>query len=176
MALGVCRRVLRDAQDAEDAAQAAFLVLARKAATLRRPDALAGWLHGVARHLALKCCRAGDRRRERETRGARVASPLPPPDPLDQLTAREMLQVLDEELQRLPEVYRVPVILCCLEGRTQDEAAAQVGWTPGSLRGRLERGRKHLHARLARRGLELSVAWAALEVSQALASVGMPGG
>jgi DNA-directed RNA polymerase specialized sigma24 family protein len=90
---------------------------------------------------------------------------LPPPDPLDELTARELLQVLDEELQRLPEVYRVPVILCCLEGRSREEAAAQLGWTPSSLKGRLERGRKHLQARLARRGLKLSVALAALEAS-----------
>src|SRR5437899_955066 len=84
-------------------------------------------------------------------------APAPTPaDPLDELSARELLQVLDEELPRLPEVYRLPVILCCLEGRSQEEAAAQLGWTPGSLKGRLERGRKRLHARLVRRGLLLS--------------------
>ncbi len=170
MVLGVCRRALRDAQDAEDAAQATFLVLARKAASVRRPDALAAWLHGVARRLAVRCRRAGDRRRAREARAARTAPAPLPPGPLDELTARELLQVLDEELQRLPEVYRAPVLLCCLEGRTQDEAAAQLGWAPGSLKGRLERGRKRLHARLARRGLTLSAVLGARELSQAMAS------
>src|SRR5438067_1983834 len=101
MVLGVCRRTLRDAHDAEDTAQAAFLVLARKAASIRRPDALAGWLHGVARRLGLRCRRAGDRRRAREARAARAASASPPQGPLDELTARELLQVLDEELERL---------------------------------------------------------------------------
>jgi RNA polymerase sigma factor (sigma-70 family) len=173
MVLAVCRRALRDRQDAEDATQAVFLVLARKAATLRRPNALAAWLHGVARHAALKSRRSNERRRVQEARRARVAVPPPPPDPRDELTARELLQAVDEELQRLPEVYRVPIVLCCLEGRSQDEAAAYLGWTPGSLRGRLERGRKRLHARLVRRGLALSVPLVALELSQALAARGM---
>jgi DNA-directed RNA polymerase specialized sigma24 family protein len=132
-ALGACRRVPRDAQGAEDAAQAAFLVLARKAAAVRRPGALAGWQHGVARHLDLKGRRAGDRRRARGPRGARAAAPSPAPGPLDELTARELLQALGEELQLLPEAYRAPVNLGCPEGRTQDEAAAQLGRSPRQI-------------------------------------------
>jgi RNA polymerase sigma factor (sigma-70 family) len=169
MVFGVCRRVLRDAHEAEDAFQAVWLVLAKRAATIRRPEALTPWLYGTAHRLALKCRQGEERRRQREARSIQASSSLAaPPDPLDELTARELLQVLDEELQGLPEVYRAPVILCCLEGRTQDEAAAQLGWSPGSLKGRLERGRKRLHACLVRRGLELSVALAAVAASHAV--------
>jgi RNA polymerase sigma factor (sigma-70 family) len=167
MVLGVCRRVLHDAHEAEDAFQATFLVLARKAGMLRRPESLAAWLYGTARHLALKCHRRDARRRQRE-RDSRCTTPVSPPvDPLDELAARELLLVLDEEMERLPEAYRLPLILCGLEGRSQEEAARLLGWTPGSIRGRLERGRARLHERLTRRGLALSGALLTLEVSQA---------
>jgi RNA polymerase sigma factor (sigma-70 family) len=167
LVLGVCRRVLRDPAAAEDAFQAVWLVLARKAAAVRPPERLAAWLHRVARHVALKALRADARRRQREAR-ALLASALPPPrDPLDELSARELLLVLDEEVQRLPEAYRLPVLLCCLEGRSQEEAARLLGWTAGSVKGRLERGRQRLRARLVRRGLELSAVLAVVDVSRA---------
>jgi RNA polymerase sigma factor (sigma-70 family) len=168
LVLQVCRRVLGDSDDTEDAFQAVFLVLARKAATVRR-EALAAWLHGVARRVALKA-------RSARARRFHAARPLaaPPadarPDPLAELSARELLLSVDEELQRLPEVYRLPVILCCLEGRSLEEAAHQLGWTPGSVKGRLERGRARLRTRLLRRGLTLSAALAAVEVSRGAAS------
>jgi RNA polymerase sigma factor (sigma-70 family) len=146
----VCRRVLGHAQDAEDAFQAAFLVLARKAGSIRPREALAAWLHGVAYRVA---CKARARRRP----VVAAQEPADPrPDPLDELTARELLLILDEEVQRLPAAYRLPLVLCCLEGRTRDETARLLGWTPGSVKGRLERGRALLQARLARRGLAFS--------------------
>src|SRR5262249_50839165 len=148
----VCWRVLGDAHDAEDAFQATFLVLARKAATVRPREALPAWLHGVARRVALKARTA---RARRPLAGTPLAAhPVDPrPDPLARLSARELLRIVDEELQRLPDGYRLPVILCCLEGRSQEEAALQLGWTPGSVKGRLERGRARLQQRLARPGL-----------------------
>jgi RNA polymerase sigma factor (sigma-70 family) len=165
MVLGACRRVLGDAHAAEDAAQATFLVLARRATAVRPPERLAAWLYGVARQVALKALRADARRRRREALGLR---PLPhTSDPLAEVSARELLLILDAEVGRLPEVYRLPVLLCGLEGLSQEEAARRLGWTPGSLKGRLERGRARLHARLARRGLVLSAALAAAEVSRA---------
>jgi RNA polymerase sigma factor (sigma-70 family) len=148
MVLGVCRRVLADAQDAEDAFQATFLVLARKAAHLRQPAALAGFLHGVALRIAHKA--RATRRRSAPLDGY---YPDPRPDPLDALSSRELLAVLDEEVRRLPETYRLPIVLCYLQGRTAAEAARLLGWTAGSVRGRLERGRARLQQRLARRGL-----------------------
>src|SRR5262249_17739147 len=148
---------------AEDACQAVFLVLARKAGSIRAPETLAAWLHGTASRLARRCRRAESRRRDRERRGRPACSPYSQPDPLDELTARELLLILDEELQHLPEVYRLPVLLCCLQGRTQAEAARQLGWTTGSVKGRLERGRARLQARLARRGLTLTAALGAAE-------------
>lgn len=165
MVLGVCRRVLHNTQDAEDAFQATFLVLARKAASLRRPEALASWLYGTARHFASTARRAAARRRQHETRCLESTVACPPMHVLDDLSARELLLALDEELAALPERYRLPLILCQLEGRTHDEAARLLGWTAGSVKGRLERGRKRLHARLTRRGLELSGATLALGVS-----------
>jgi RNA polymerase sigma factor (sigma-70 family) len=165
LVLHVCRRVLGNLHDAEDAFQAAFLVLARKAATVYPREALTAWLHGVAYRVALKA-------RSAKARQLRARQPLvvPPADPhstpLDDLSARELLALVDEEVRRLPEVYRLPVLLCCLEGRSLEEAARQLGWTLGSVKGRLERGRVKLHNRLVRRGLTLSAALAAVELSR----------
>src|SRR5262249_21232784 len=121
---------------------------------------LAAWLYGVARRVANKA-------RVRARRHGPLPVPLPADpraDPLAEMSARELLAILDEEIERLPEAYRLPVVLCCLEGLSQEEAAHRLGWTPGSVKGRLERGRVRLHARLARRGLPLSVLLAAPEV------------
>jgi RNA polymerase sigma factor (sigma-70 family) len=170
MVLGVCRRVLRDPHAAEDAFQAAFLVLARRASSIRPAASLAAWLHGVSRRVAWKALRAEERRRRRERRSRPTA---PPADPLDELTARELFLLLDQEVARLPEAYRLPVILCCLEGRTQEEAAALLGWTPGSVRGRLERGRRLLRGALARRGLSLPAVLVAAELSGGAAEGGV---
>jgi RNA polymerase sigma factor (sigma-70 family) len=154
MVFGVCRRILHDEHQAEDALRATFLLLAQKGATVRH-SALPAWLHCVARHLALKCRRNEERHRLREARSAHGKCPAPRRDPLNELTVRELLLGFDEELQRLPEVYRLPLILCALEGQSVEEAARRLGWAPGSVRGRLARGRARLHAQLARRGLTL---------------------
>src|SRR5262249_3358893 len=174
MVLCVCRRVLADAGAAEDAFQATFLVLARKAATVRPREALASWLHGVAYRVALKARSDGARRQYREMPTPELAPLDPRPDPLAELTARELLTAVDEEVRQLPEVYRLPVILCCLEGRTREEAARLLGWTPGSVKGRLERGRERLHARLVRRGLTLTAALAAVEAARGPTPAGVP--
>jgi RNA polymerase sigma factor (sigma-70 family) len=170
MVLGVCRRVLADAHTAEDAFQAVFLVLARRAASVRPPEALAAWLHGVARRVALKARAAEARRSRREAPAADLAPPDPHPDPLAEVSARELLALLDDEVRRLPAAYRLPVLLCCLEGHSQEEAARRLGWTPGSLKGRVERGRARLHARLVRRGLTLSAVLGATEVARGTTS------
>jgi len=144
--LGACRRALGHAQDAEDAAQAVFLVLARSARSVRKPEALSAWLHGVAvqvsrRALALR----------------RKADPLPEavaveaPDP----TWADARRVIDESLAALPESLRLPLVLCYLEGLTRDEAAARLGLPAETVRGRLARGRDKLRALLARRGFPL---------------------
>ncbi|HEY7154640.1 MAG TPA: sigma-70 family RNA polymerase sigma factor [Gemmataceae bacterium] len=146
----LCRRVLGNAQDAEDVFQATFLVLARKAATIRKPEALSCWLHGVAYHLALKARAEAERRRILELRAA------PSGDSADsELSWREVRCLLDEELQRLPEKERLPLMLCYLEGLTQDEASQRLGLPRGMLKRRLEAGRERLRLRLTRRGVTL---------------------
>jgi RNA polymerase sigma factor (sigma-70 family) len=140
MVLRVCRGVLRDRHDADDAFQATFVLLARKAGTLRRSDVVGGWLHGVARRVALKARVESARRRARE----KQVTPVSPKEPLADITVREAQAILDEELARLPEKYRTPLILCCLEGQTRDEAANELACSPGSLKDRLERGRELL--------------------------------
>jgi RNA polymerase sigma factor (sigma-70 family) len=158
MVLCVCRRVLGNADDAEDAFQAAFLTLARKAPALRSQDSVAGWVYRVAYRLALRArARAG--RRQAADRAALQGRPQEEPagaDPLDAVTGRELSRVLDEELNRLPEKWRAPLVLCYLEGATRDEAAVQLGWPLGTLKHRLEKGRAALRGRLTRRGLALS--------------------
>src|SRR5262245_42158668 len=154
MVLGVARRVVGDHHAAEDVFQAAFLMLARRAAGIRRPDAIAVWLHQAAHRLSLTAVRARGRRERIE----RSAPPVTRGDPLAELSARELVSVLDDELQRLPDRLRQVLVLCCLEGRSQEETAAMLGMSPGAVRGRLERGRRRLRERLARRGLTFSVA------------------
>jgi len=174
MVLQACWRILGNGAHAEDAFQATFLVLARKAAAVQPREALAAWLYGVARRVALKTRAA--RIRYHET-GPLLEVPADRrADPLAELSARELLTIIDEEVQRLPERYRLPLILCCLNGRSLEEAARQLGWTAGSVKGRLERGRARLHDRLVRRGLTLSAALAAVEVSRATASAAVLAG
>ena len=152
LVLGVCRRVLRHHHDAEDAFQATFLVLARKARHIRRRAALTAWLYRVAYHLSVKLRGSAGRRRQSERQPPPVAQP-PAEDPV---AWGDLRLALDEELGRLPDRYRVPLLLCCLAGRPRDEAAARLGWTLGTLKMQLERGRQLLRTRLARRGLTLS--------------------
>lgn len=161
MVLNVCRSVLHHEQDAEDSFQATFLVLARKAGSLRQPEALAGWLFEVAYHVALKAHAAATQRRAQERR----ATPMAPADPGQDLTLRDLRRVLHEELLRLPEKYRLPLVLCYLEGKAQEEAAGQLGWSKGSFRGRLNRGREYLRRRLETRGVSPSAMLCATAVA-----------
>ncbi len=151
--LGACRRVLRQEQDAEDASQAAFLVLARKAAAGRWGASVGPWLYEVAYRLARELRRRAIRRQQRERRAA-----VPEARPGPGASLGELASVVDEELHRLPALYRRPLLLCCLEGRTRDDAARQLGWSLRTLERRLARGRELLRGRLARRGLTLSAA------------------
>jgi RNA polymerase sigma factor (sigma-70 family) len=166
MVLLACRRLLGDADAAEDCLQATFLVLARRAASIRRRESLGAFLHGVACRVARRARASRSRRGAVEAQDNAPVPADPHPDPLSALTARELMIALDEEVRRLPEIYRLPVVLCCLEGLSLEEAARRLGWTPGSVKGRLERGRKRLHDRLARRGLTLGAALGAVEVSR----------
>src|SRR6516162_1165068 len=157
MVLRVCRRALANAADAEDVFQATFLVLARKASSPRWHDSVANWLYGVAYRLARKVREAAVRRAARESRAAvRIGD-----DPLAAITGRELLGALDEELLRLPERYREPLVLCYLEGLARDEAAAQLGCPLGTLKERLGRGRDLLRRALTRRGVGAGAALAA---------------
>jgi len=156
LVLGVCRRVLPCVQDAEDATQAVFMVLAKKAARGRWQESVANWLYTTARRVALKASRANARRSKREAKANVPSAQVPA---LDQMTGREAFAALDEELDRLPTIYREPLILCCLQGLTRDEAAERLKVPPVTLKSHLDRGRKRLAAALERRGV---VAGAAL--------------
>jgi RNA polymerase sigma factor (sigma-70 family) len=152
MVLGVCRRILREEHDAEDAFQATFLVLARKAAQLDRLESVGNWLYGVATRVSLRARSDAGRRRDRERRVKEQGRQ----DLLTDLTIREAQQILDEEMSRLPDKYRAALVLCCLEGLARDEAAQQLGCPAATLKSRLERAREILRKRLARRGFTLS--------------------
>jgi RNA polymerase sigma factor (sigma-70 family) len=155
MVLGVCRRALPDPRDAEDAFQATFLILARKARAIRVDDSLGRWLYGVSRRVASRARASAGRRLDRERELATMGGPPaaePPADPL------ELREVLDEELGRLPAKYRDPIVLCYLQDQTHEGAAQQLGWPVGTVRGRLARARDLLRTRLVRRGLAPAVA------------------
>ena len=148
MVLTTCRAVLRDEHDVEDAFQATFLVLARKAGSIRGSEALGGWLYRVAYRASVRASVEAVRRRRKEAEAAKLRMEAARPDPASDLVAR-----LHDEINRLPESLRLPVVLCDLEGLTYDEAARQLRWTSPTLRHRLARARQKLKDRLGRRGL-----------------------
>jgi RNA polymerase sigma factor (sigma-70 family) len=151
MVLRVCRRVLRQEQDAEDAFQATFLVLAAKAGSIRKAEALASWLHGVAHRVALRARRDAGRRRRHE----REAQAMAAKTQAAEAEWHEVQAALDEEIGALPEVYRAPFVLCFLEGKSRAEAARELGLKEGTVWSRLSQARKRLHERLGRRGIVL---------------------
>jgi RNA polymerase sigma factor (sigma-70 family) len=171
LVLGTCRRVLHDAHAAEDVFQVAFLALARKASSPGWRDCVAGWLHLIAYRLALKVRAEADRR----TAGGPSPIPRYVADPLAEVSGRELCGILDEELSRLPETYRAPLLLCCLEGLSRDEAAQRLGWPAGAVKGRLERGREMLRRRLARRGIGLSAGLVGLALAGGTRAAVSPG-
>ncbi len=148
MVLGVCRRALTNLQDAEDACQATFLVLARRAKSTHWQASVANWLYTAARRVSGNARLAAARRRKRELHAA-VPEAV---QPVDQMTGRELLQIVDAELDKLSPVHREALVLCYLEGLTRDEAAARLGVPVTTLKTRLERGRKRLGQALTRRG------------------------
>jgi RNA polymerase sigma factor (sigma-70 family) len=168
MVLGVCRRILGNSHDAEDAFQATFLVLVRRAGSISPRDRVGGWLHGVAYRTALEARRSRARRRRHEAQ-------ILPRTPSSEDNAAEWGPVLDRELNRLPIHYRLPLLLCDVEGLTRKEAAQKLGWAEGTVSSRLSRGRELLARWLKRHGLGLSVAvTAALAEGAVRASVPAP--
>jgi RNA polymerase sigma factor (sigma-70 family) len=149
MVLAVCRTVLRDPNDVEDAFQNTFLALARRAGTIKYSETIAPWLHSVALRVARKARLRASRRQARERACIDSGSERPScrPDPL-------LIPLLREEVSRLPDKYRIPLTICYLEGKTNQEAAAQLNCPVGTIKGRLSRARRALHGRLSRRGLD----------------------
>jgi RNA polymerase sigma factor (sigma-70 family) len=169
MVLGVCRRLLHDAHEAEDAFQATFLVLVHKVRSISRPELLGPWLHGVAYRTAARARQAARRRaRERETPA------MPNGDPAVEAMWGELRVLLDEELGRLAQKYRTPLVLFYLEGKTTEEVARQIGCPKGTVLSRLARGRDRLRDRLVRRGVALSVWTLVTVLAEKAAPVAVP--
>jgi RNA polymerase sigma factor (sigma-70 family) len=169
MVWGVCRRVLRSYHDAEDAFQATFLVLVRRAASITSPELLANWLYGVAHQTGLKARATTAKRRTRE----RQVINMPEPAATEGDLWHDLQPLLDQELSRLPDKYRVAIVLCDLEGKTRKEAARQLGVPEGTLAARVARGRAMLTKRLARHGLVVSGGLLATMLAQN-AAAGVP--
>jgi RNA polymerase sigma factor (sigma-70 family) len=170
MVLGVCRRLLRDPQEAEDAFQATFLVLVRKAGAIGRRELVGNWLYGVAYRIAVRARAHAARRRARR----RPLTDMPTAEPPCPLTNQELHAVLDEEVQRLPAKYRSAFVLCCLEGKTCTEAARALGRPKGTVTTWLSRARQRLRTRLVRRGVALSAAALAVGLSREALTAAVP--
>jgi RNA polymerase sigma factor (sigma-70 family) len=170
MVAATCRAVLSDHHDVEDAFQTTFLVLARKAVSLRAGDALGGWLHRVAYRAAVQLDIERKRRRQHESE----LSAMDVPDTTRPGLDFDLSSILHEEIDRLPDSQRLPVVLCDLEGLTYEQAAGRLQWTVPTLYHRLAKGRKRLRNRLIRRGVTAAAAAAAMELSQASATAAVP--
>lgn len=171
MVLAVCRRVLGDLHEAEDAFQATFLVLVRNAAAIRKQESLAGWLHGVASRIAHKARMRSARQR------ARPLGTLPSivrDDPSEKLAAAELRAALDEEIERLPDKYRMPLVLCYLADKTHEQAADELGWPKSSVTARLARARELLQRRLRQRGFTVPAGLLAALLTEQSANAAMP--
>jgi RNA polymerase sigma factor (sigma-70 family) len=166
----VCRRILRDYHDAEDAFQATFLVLALKGHAISHRELVANWLYGVAYQTAMKARATRAKRRMREGR----LTDLPEPEAVSQDHRDGLTEWLDQELSRLPDKYRIPIILCELEGKTHRKAAEQLGWPIGTVSGRLSRAKAMLARRRSRQGVSLSVGSLAVLLAQESASASVP--
>jgi RNA polymerase sigma factor (sigma-70 family) len=169
MVYRVCRRLLRSDADAEDAFQATFLVLLRKASGIRKRTSLASWLHGVARQASLRMRTSTQRRHEREILACRAEAVH-----AVEVGSEEIREIFDEELTRLPERLRSPLVLCYLEGLTQDEAAAHLGLARRTFQRYLESGRTLLGTRLRRRGVTLSTMLLTTLASECIAAMPAP--
>jgi cyanophycinase len=170
LVLSVCRSVLGNEHDSEDAFQATFLVLVKKAQSISKRESVRSWLYGVAHRVAVRARMASAKR----SRNERQIPSMTFSDPSADSARQEIGRLLHEEVLRLPERYRLPVLLCCLEGKSRQDAARELGWTEQAVKGRLERGRKRLHAQLARRGLTLPAALVAMELTRSVVPACVP--
>jgi RNA polymerase sigma factor (sigma-70 family) len=167
---GVCRHILHREQDAEDAFQATFLVLARRPGSIRKTQSIGSWLYGVAYRVAMKAKTKMRKRQARESACVERSADRPAHD----LAWRELQAILDEEVQRLPEKYRAPFVFCCLEGGTREAASRELGLSAGTLSSRIARARQTLQGRLLRRGVMLSAAMCAHAIWSQSAAGGVP--
>jgi RNA polymerase sigma factor (sigma-70 family) len=171
MVWSVCRNLLPDDAETEDAFQAVFLALVRSAKSVRNPEAVGAWLHGVAVRIATRVKRGAARRRQREERAAGPEADRPVPE----AAWNELLAAVHEEVLRLPDSLRTVFVMCELEGVRQPDAAARLGWKPGTLTGRLTRARQLVVERLTNRGLAPALAGGGLALGQATATAAVPG-
>jgi len=167
---GVCKRILGNAADADDAFQATFMVLVKKGDKLSQPGRLANWLYGVA----IRTANHAKSKRAQRTKVERKASEMPAKSEVCDMTYEQLWSVLDEEINQLPQKYALPLTLCYLEGKTNAEAAAQLGWPEGSMSRRLSRAKDLLRSRLAKRGLTMSTILLAVAVFARPASACAP--
>jgi RNA polymerase sigma factor (sigma-70 family) len=165
MVMGVCLHVLQRAEDAEDAFQATLLALARKAETIRNHRVLAAWLHEVAYRNSIRVRAKRARRQDREQQSAALCSTTITPDHEHVLSMIEVRPVLHEEVSKLPDKYRLPIVLSYIEGKSNEEVAARLGWPVGTVKGRLSRARDLLRSRLSRRGVVLSAVFISAALS-----------
>jgi RNA polymerase sigma factor (sigma-70 family) len=166
MVMGVCRNVLHNEQDAEDAFQATFLALARKGDTIRDRRILVGWLYEVAYRIAIRARASSVRRKEQERKSVAMSVTSVHPEHENDAAWNELRPVLHDEVNRLPEKYRLPVILSYLEGKSNEEVARVLDWPVGTVKGRLSRARELLRSRLTRRGMALSAAFLCTALSR----------
>src|SRR5262249_10908174 len=154
MVLSVCRRTTRNEADSEDCFQAVFLVFCRRASTIAKRKSIASWLYKVAYRISLRACAA----RARQPAQSAILPELPAGKTVTEIEECELRQILDEELNHLPERYRAPLVLRYLEGKTVEQTTQELGWRPGTVSSRLARGKELLRVRLGRHGLILTIA------------------